>query len=221
MDKQPDLTDETLTHDSYKYDIFVSYPHEEQHIAWVEHIFIDPFEFYMTQTLGRKPSIFWDRRNLKTGENWDEKLKVSLAYSKVMIAVCSVHYFLSKYCKKECSMMLHREKSLGYGTKDKPGGLILPLKVWDGEQYPEIILKKELKEFRKYGLTGDGYKDTNDFDKFKKDLESWAPMVRDAILSAGRHWRKEWIEDKWLKEAASRFAEDLDPVEAKYQNTVT
>jgi hypothetical protein len=72
----------------YKFDVFISYPHEKDHKSWVHDIFLDSFELYLTQELGQKPILFVDEREIKPGDTWPLNLKETLAHSRILVPIC-------------------------------------------------------------------------------------------------------------------------------------
>jgi hypothetical protein len=75
---------------SYKYDVFISYPHQNEHQMWVKDIFLNIFELYLTNDYGKPVKIFIDRKGIESGEAWPERLKQALAHSKVLVAIWSM-----------------------------------------------------------------------------------------------------------------------------------
>lgn len=91
--KYQKLTTEIETKDVYKYDIFVSYSHEN----------IDEVDFIVEKLKKKYPElrIFLDRMELNPGSAWQQEIFNALDVSKKIIAVYSPPYLKSKVCKEE------------------------------------------------------------------------------------------------------------------------
>ena len=65
--------------------------------------------------------IFQDRDNLKWGQNWEQRIEVSLDEVTFLIPIITPGFFNSPNCRKELRRFLDREQTL------KRGDLILPV----------------------------------------------------------------------------------------------
>jgi len=192
------------TINDYRYDIFISYPHQDQHKVWVLEIFLDMFKLYLCNALGEEPKIFVDeRRGIKAGDAWPERIKSELASSKVIVPIWSVNYFLSEWCKRECAVIFHRERELGYRTLENPGGLILPISLFDGKKFPPFASKIQWLDCTPFNRITQSYKTTQMYEALINKLEMWVEEVAVAI-NAAPIWKPEWRNKEWLD----------DPIEA-------
>jgi hypothetical protein len=204
-----DLPDASQARD-YFYEVFVSYPREKQHERWVQQVFVDQLRRYLTNALGWEARIFHDRTGIGSGDEWPERLKVALARSKIMIPVWSVEYFSSDWCMAECSVIRQREDHFGFRTKANPAGLIHPVRLFDGRNYPPFAQRVQ-----------DGI-DCNDFNhlteehtkfepylKLVEAIRNWAPQLAAGIERAPL-WVPDMLSKAWLDDLVEAWVGEPD-----------
>lgn len=116
---------------AYDYDVFLSYRRAGYWPKFVDDHFFPKFEHWLYTTLGRAPSIFFDTRDIETGQSWPYRLAEGLARSKVMVCLWSKQYFSSQWCAAELSHMLARKQSLANDFGPLP--LVLAVVIHDGQ----------------------------------------------------------------------------------------
>ena len=163
---------------SYKYDIFVSYMHDQQMESWVHQHLIPFMQSFIGNALNSPIEIFIDRKGIASGDAWPLRLQQALAQSRCLIAIWSPLYFHSSWCRRECAVMLHRETKLGYRTILNPKGLVIPIKVFDGKFFPPKARQIHWIDFGKYWIIGDGFSKTERYVEFQDVLREWAFDVR-------------------------------------------
>lgn len=188
----------------YKYDVFISYHEDPDHLKMVRDIFLRHFRWYLSNSkLGRSPVIYFDKEVNQPGDKWERVIKNALARSKILVAFWSIPYFESEWCRKECAIMLHREERLGYLDQERQGSLIVPVRVADGNTYPEVVRKFQQFNFWDYtGLRRGSGKEA----KLEREIRDWAEDVADRILQAPP-WDPDWLSEEWLDEPARRWEE--------------
>lgn len=141
---------------SYQYDIFLSYNRKFPHGDWVNDIFLPFFKSYLEDALNlREVKIFIDIDEIKSGQAFDAKIKNALIHSKIMVSIFSPAYFLSEWCKKEFAIIDYRQRQCGYLTVENPNGLIVPIKIFDGEHFPEYVNEIfQITDFNKFSRIG-------------------------------------------------------------------
>jgi hypothetical protein len=182
---------------AYRYDIFLSYKSEFPFGDWVHESLRPLLEPYVTGALGRPIRIFVDRTGIGAGDAWPERLQQALAYSRCLVAVWVPQYFYSDWCRRECAVMLHRERQLGLRSLRKPSGLILPIRLFDGVHFPEIAKKIQFLDCRDYFQVNEGFRKSEDYAKLQRVLQTWSEEVAIAINSAPR-WQGKWLTQGWL-----------------------
>ena len=188
----------------YLYDVFVSYPHQEEHRIWVQAIFRNLLELHLTNELGRPAKLFIDREGIGSGDAWPERLQLALARSRVLVPVWSINYFWSDWCMAECSVMLHREDRLNYRTVLNPRGLIHPVKLFDGHKYPPFARKIQPFDCTEFNLIGEDYKKTSQYFELQRRLKEWTPKVAEAV-DAAPGWMPEWLTKEWLDDPIAQW----------------
>ena len=180
---------------AYKYDIFVSYRHDDEMADWVHKHFRPFLESFVGQALNRKISLFVDRDGIAGGDVWPAKLHNALACSRAMVAVWNPLYFDSPWCRRECASMMYREAKLGYGAPGHPKGLVVPVKVFDGEYFPDKASARQCLDCRNYWVVGEGFTKTEGYVTFQQMLQKWAPNVAAAVHGAPA-WQADWLTDQ-------------------------
>jgi hypothetical protein len=181
----------------YEYDVFISYKSGKVFGRWVDEVFYDFFKEFLGQSLGKDPSIFIDKSEIRDGDVWPERLKASLAKSKYMVAVVCPLYFQSQWCKTECSVMLHREAMLARGNRNNPQGLISGVTLHDGNRFPLIIQNKQFRMWHDYAVVGKGFENTVTYVKFQSELKIFAENVARGI-NQSPSFQEEWLQTEWL-----------------------
>jgi hypothetical protein len=133
---------------SYQHDIFISYRRDHLTRTWIEKIFIPPLSSHIFYELGNHPQFYIDEL-LESGTTWPLSLGSALGTSRTIILLWSKTYLNSIWCSSEISHMLEREIKTGFRTVQKPGGLIFPTIIHDGETMPinlSSIQKVEIQD---------------------------------------------------------------------------
>lgn len=182
---------------SYQYDVFLSYNREHHTTWWVDNIFYPLFVTYLGFALNKDIKIFKDTEEIETGSAWPQRLKNALAHSMCMVSIFSPPYFRSQWCMKEFAIMYYRQKQLGYLTVKKPTGLIIPVKVFDGEHFPDYARKLQMLDCVDYFLVGDFVKKSPVYLDIQRILKEWIYDVVKAINNAPE-WSKDWLTQEWL-----------------------
>lgn len=178
---------------AYQHDVFLSYPHGfiEQ---WLKQHFLELFRWNLANALGRAPAIFIDRDGIASGDSWPERLKGALACSRCLVPIWAPEYFESKWCLYECRMLVEREQQLKYRTVQKPGGLIHPVNVGDGDHFPDYAKAIQYFDCRDYVILGEGFTKTERYVDFQLKVREWTAQVAKAISKAPA-WKKRWRDD--------------------------
>ena len=142
---------------AYQYDVFLSYLHEPPSGTWVHDHFLPYFTFQLGNALNRRTDIFVDRTGIHLGEKWPIRLKQALAHSRCLVGVWAPLYFQSDWCQKECAIICHRERKLGYGRGQNSEGLLIGVKVNDGIHFPKFAKESQFADFEKYFFDGQGF----------------------------------------------------------------
>jgi hypothetical protein len=205
---------------NYEYDVFLSYTHDTPFGPWVRETFFDVFEAWLRQALqGQKPKIFFDTSSIASGTAWPLVIRRGLATSRCLVAVWSPDYFVSKWCVRECCVMLQREKQLGYRTLENPSGLILPVQVYDRNHFPEavrsFVAETQALDCRDYANPAPMYKQTLRYVELIELIRVWTQRVAQVIYAAPP-WRPEWLTPEWLESRPLACEETLRPPEPHF-----
>ncbi|MBR5709983.1 MAG: tetratricopeptide repeat protein [Thermoguttaceae bacterium] len=109
----------------YNYDYFISYAHIDNQSEDGKPGFIDEFVEKLKnstehqQMFGEKVNVFFDKTEIHSMSDWDNRIRASLAESRFLIVLLSPSYFQSEYCAREFDWWMQHEMHrcvLGEGT---------------------------------------------------------------------------------------------------------
>jgi len=136
--------------DSYEWDIFISYRRVDANwVNWTQ-IFQETLHSVVQPALQRPLRVFLDD-TIEDGNSWPLTLARALAGSRLLVPILSRNYFDSDWCKLELGLMMKRETSLNYRSPGRPEGLIIPLSIDDGDEFPEIVRPIKYRKFHDFG----------------------------------------------------------------------
>jgi hypothetical protein len=161
----------------YVCDVFVSYRRQKPVQIWVASYFIELFENWLEQELGRAPVVFWDEDGLDNGDLWKPKIMHKLAGSRCIVTIWSKGYFLSPWCVAEWETFRRR----GTMAKLQTTGLVVPIQWQDGDSYPDEAKAFKPADFRKYALTAAAFPGTTLFLEYEQDVQRLAISVAKKI----------------------------------------
>lgn len=182
---------------TYKYDIFISYMHDEQMEDWVHKHLLPFIRTFIGNALNRHAKIFVDRQGISAGDSWPLKLQQAIAHSRCLVPIWSPLYFHSEWCRRECAAMMHRETMLGFRTTTKPYGLVAPLNVFDGQYFPKKARQVQWLDCKRFWVVGDGFRKTERYIEFQDVLRTWADDIA-MIISNAPDWQADWIKSDCL-----------------------
>ena len=200
----------TLT---YKHDVFVSYCHYGQWYEWLKERFKPVFEHYLLEELARPVEVYIDSNNRIGNGNILSSDLYHLGNSAVLVSCWSPHYFNSPW-RAELAHMLAREEEEKSSrcNCNRNNSLILPVKLHDGEQFPNYISTlKHLKQFdlRDYARLHMP-KESDKWAQFEGCIIDLAQIVKVAIIGARPRPHPAWIDTDWNNKAAEKFLPLLD-----------
>jgi hypothetical protein len=169
--------------------------------------FLEKFELFLTEDLGREPKIFFDEQDILAGARWPDTLEKALGRSKILVAIWSVKYFTREWCNKECGIMYYREMMLNATRKEDPYCLLMPVRFLDGDNYPPFA--KEIQHlncevYNKATKISRGH--TNKFMALREAVKGWTPDVKRRIQSAP-DWNSQWLTKEWMDAALKHWKE--------------
>ncbi|MFB6307162.1 MAG: toll/interleukin-1 receptor domain-containing protein, partial [Flavobacteriales bacterium] len=90
-----------MSSDPDKYDLFVSYAHVDNENGWITEFLDELKEQHREFTGGREPNYFFYRDSIGSLENWQNRIKDSIAQSRLFLAFLSPNYLASEWCRRE------------------------------------------------------------------------------------------------------------------------
>lgn len=161
---------------SYEYDVFISYRRHVEWTPWTRDHFVRLLDAYLTQDLGRPPSIFIDR-DIHPGSDWPTKLGQALARSRVFIPAFTRDYFTSDWCLHELELMYGR--LLDHTSCD----LVIPVLFHDGDYIPDVFSRIQVTDLREYRNT-EIQRRTPLYERFAEAIKKLSPHVAAAVENA-------------------------------------
>lgn len=132
----------------YEHHIFISYAHGDIWTQWVRDTFVKRLKAYLQNEVGRL-EVFVDDQ-IQTGARWDDVLKRKVACSKIMLCLISADYFQRDWCRREMALMLEREKQVGLVGQNENYGLLIPVRLGDGDMFPDLIGRVQFHDFEEF-----------------------------------------------------------------------
>ena len=133
----------------YKWDVFLSYSFKTDVKEWVNNKFHQNFRDYLESNLIQldlyppPARVYVAKRENKPGDIWPNELQEALQRSKVLVAICSPHYFVSGWCQSEWTTFKQRAPELlvpvlYYGKDDYLLPRVTPIQYADFREFREI-----------------------------------------------------------------------------------
>jgi hypothetical protein len=195
---------------SYEWDVFLSYLREPPSGSWVNDHFLPHFRWTLGNALNKKARVFYDRTNIHPGQKWPKMLRQALSRSRCLVGIWSPLYFQSDWCLNECAVMLHREKNLGYGTNNNPDGLVIGVKVDDGDHFPPYASESQYADFETFFLDGPAFRQSPLFLDFQPAVRALANEVA-RIANNVPAWSPDWETDPWLENVIQQVRTPVRP----------
>ena len=194
--------------EGYKYEVFISYRRYGEWPKWIKKHFSPIFQHWLGEELGQNCKMYIDYQEVKEGDYWPYNLSYALSHSKVLVPLWSRQYFISPWCQAELAHMLTREQKCNLRTRDKPGGLIIPAIIHDGQDIPTVIDDRQGTRHYISGIEPAKLQDYTNIrmapdsptaEKLSHTIRKWVPSIASAIKSAPQ------FNPEWANLAADEF----------------
>jgi hypothetical protein len=195
---------------AYQHDVFLSYLHVRPSGTWVHEHFLPYFTFQLGNALNQSAEIFVDRTGIHLGQKWPIRLKQALAHSRCLVGIWTPLYFQSEWCQNECAIIRHREEQLGYGRGANSEGLLVGVKVNDGNYFPTFAKNSQFDDFEPYFFDGRGFARTELYVEFQRKVAKFAEGVARVIRKAPP-WSAEWETPAWTDDVIEGVAAPAKP----------
>jgi hypothetical protein len=167
---------------SYRYDVFVSVKWDDLFGAWVRDDFMPVFLPHLKNSVIAKcdrdfAGIFYYKDDISYGQNWKNRLKEAIPYSRCVIALCSPEYFRSRYCMLEWNSFSDRAQSVN-------ADLIIPASIHDGQSFPQYARDIQVGELQDFVIPGSGFRLTAQYATFVARVRELADCVAARVQAA-------------------------------------
>ena len=196
---------------AYEYDIFLSYSSKhELSKTWIKENFIKFFVHDLDNELPYKSKIFEYSTEISTGASWWKETLKALSTSKCMVSIWNPEYFRSPYCKKELSHFLFRETQLKIRSIENPHGIVFPIKLHDGQHFPNKINGIQFLDWTEYTTIGEYFLfHSQNGCKFQDMIKLLAKQIANSLLHIP-NWNSVWLERDWLERSITELYTELD-----------
>ena len=200
---------------AYEHDVFVSYKRDLETLHWLGEHFVPLLAHRLSLELGREVDIYVHEitAHIPPGASWPLELGRELASSRTLIALWTRTYFNSRWCTEEMCRMLAREKETGCRTAENSYGLVVPMVIHDGEDFPQDLEHVQRIELRRVYNTR-MRRDSARAEELSDILDQTVVGLARAIRTAPP-WRKEWPETE-----ATRFFRAYHRAEKPLQQVI-
>lgn len=132
----------------YEHHIFLSYAHGKIWSSWVKETFVPKLEAYLELEVG--PVVISVDYQIQAGALWNPNLHRRVARSRIMLPLLTANYFHREWCRRELALMFERERLEGLEGRDDNYGLIIPIRLGDGNTFPDLIQQVQYLEFEPF-----------------------------------------------------------------------
>jgi len=154
----------------YKYDVFFSYKRNPESDEWHRKV-KDKLQYWLALELQKlEVPIFFDTQEIRTGQQWHDRLADALKSSKAMVCVWSPVYFVSTWCVSEWKTFAKREELVGRN-------LVIPASYHDGDSFPPKAKDKQQFDMSDFTSTAAQFWNTERADRFEE--RCLKPFARD------------------------------------------
>jgi hypothetical protein len=191
---------------NYEWDVFISYRRGGITKDWMP-FFLDLFPKYLDETLvDRDVRIYWDINGIENGDNWKNNIKNALATSRCLVSILAPTYFKSEWCTKEMAVIYNRQIKLGYTSVHNPGGLIIPITIHDGDDFPSFFKDIQMLDCNNYcySIPLEEAKKKSWWPFFENDVKKLVLKVA-KVVQAAPAWKEEWVTNDWLEVPNEEF----------------
>jgi TIR domain len=194
----------------YQYDVFLSYRRANDWPKFVDNHFLPMFKHWLDAALGRTSTLFFDVREIETGQSWPYRLADALAHSKVMVCLWSKEYFSSPWCAAELTQMLARRNSLIGPHGPRP--LVLAVVIHDSKDLDPSLADIQIFPLQRYSnpWIAEG---SQAAERLSMEIEKFAQHVADALAQAPEYdpaWPS-LVTEEFMKIFRTRTAPEFPP----------
>ncbi len=182
-------------------------------------IFLPLFKSHLEDALNkREVEIFIDREKIKSGQAWERKITHELIHSRIMVSIFSPVYFNSEWCRREFAIMDYRQRQCGFEEQGNKFGIIVPLKISDGDNFPKGATRLQIANFNDSFIYSQSFLNSPRGDDFQVHLKNWINDVALAYNNAPA-WDDNWLNETWVNTPIAT-QHDLINTPSKYQPTL-
>jgi len=208
----------------YKYDVFVSYKRGGSRDEWMVDLFMPWFEEKLDEAFASQaldpPEIFFDRKQIQDGSDWEITIKQAIARSKFMVSICTPTYFRrSEWCMREFAAMYFRAKQLGFLSTANQAGLLRPVIKQKAEVVPKFFQVLQSLDYSSFNQVGEAFKKSSAYLEFQKRVEEDSEKIARFIRNNTPEWKSEFESDEWIDKPYEAILAELNITDPKQKKT--
>lgn len=189
---------------AYQYDVFISYRSTSR--QWLRELFLPTFRHFLEEEVGKDVRIFVDWHDIQTGNAWNERLRNGLLYSKCLVSLLLPTYFESNWCKKEFAVFEHRSRQNGMLSLAIPEGLIIPVVLHSGREFPDVVRSIQYRDYGKFYVPNiEGFKNLKKYPQLQEEIKDLVRVVAQTLQNTPQ-WHPDWQQDNWLEVSTDHLA---------------
>lgn len=188
--------------DSYRYDVFVSYPQRGSLPQWVSQVLKPLLEEKLEEAgLHDMPRVFVDTQSLNKPGDWPIHLSDAHARSRIIVPVLCAPYFQSGWCTSEWTNAFKREE-LELQRTGKTLSLVHPLRFndlseSDIDKLTDVTVRDQVRarirrDFGAFTCLVNPRGDTDSAYAFRKQVESFCQDILLPAIEAAPLWQPDW-----------------------------
>jgi hypothetical protein len=101
------------------YDLFISYTRADNRDGWITAL-VEQLHQIRDEVEDRRWTVFFDERSIRTGQDWEQRLKSTLSAARFLVVFLSPAYFKSEWCRREWEEFRKQEQSRGQRNRIFP-----------------------------------------------------------------------------------------------------
>ena len=169
----------------YEHHVIISYRRLGQWEDWARNLFAPTLRDYLGIEFSDPVSVYIDDQ-INTGADWEYALHLAINCSRTMVPIFTNVYFGSEECRKELARMLHREEHLGLRCKERPNGLIFPVRLSSRHCFPDHARRIQESDFTNFAIPNLA-PNTVTHERFDQKMRLFATKLATAIRGVPVH----------------------------------
>jgi hypothetical protein len=163
----------------YKFHVMLSYDRQQAPNTWFDLFFREELSKWLQQELnGEQPILFYNQDGIR--KRWGTEMEDIVRRSPCLVSIISPSYWRSPECLAEWTSFREREKVENIK-------LIAGILFHGGSSFPAAWQDRWIVDFREYALTYRGYRNSEGYGDFEREVKTFAHELASFIECAPRY----------------------------------